>query len=374
MKTKVMIIGAGPYGISIAYELWEQNIPFVIAGHPLSLWFDHTLDSMSIRSDRHTSEIFTKRGLFDMTTFIKQEYPEIARKILKGRIPNTIFRAYLRDTLHKLPFTIEEQKVTQVTRQGQDYVSQLEDGRQVRSKAVVVATGIENHKVLPGSLQGLRSPNVVHSWNVNDYSHWKDKRILVVGGGQSAAECATHLMENNSITWVLRKKPIFYSEPINLPKPIFKFFLYASPYFYFLPLSFKKKLGKKFVETTITPEMKPYLTSPRIKTVHADVDDLGLQERDGEIVSDKLDASFDGVIAATGFQYKIKGLDFLDEKLMLSINVNRSVPTINFNFETSVTNLYMVGGIVEPAYGPAQRFMMGARHATIKLGKVLSKL
>jgi thioredoxin reductase len=264
--------------------------------------------------------------------------------------------------------------VTQVTKQGQDYVSQLQDGRQVKSKAVVVATGIENHKVLPRSLQALPSPNVVHSWNVNDYTHWKDKRILVVGGGQSAAECATHLMENNSITWVLRKKPIFYSEPINLPKPIFKFFLYASPYFYFLPPSFKKKLGKKFVQTTITPDMKPYLTSPRIKTIYANVDDLGLQERDGKIVSDKLDASFDGVVAATGFQYRIEGLDFLDEKLMLAINVNRSVPIINFNFETSVPNLYMVGGIVEPAYGPAQRFMMGARHATLKLGKVLRKI
>jgi thioredoxin reductase len=374
METKVMIIGAGPYGISIAYELWEQNIPFVIAGHPLSLWFNHTLDSTSIRSDRHTSEIFSKRDVFNMTTFIKKEYPEIAREILKGRIPNAIFRDYLRDTLDKLPFSIEEQKVIQVTKQGQQYVSQLEDGSQIRSKAVVIATGIENHKVLPRSLQALSSSNVVHSWNVNDYAHWEDKRVLVVGGGQSAAECATHLMGNNSITWVLRKKPIFYSEPINLPKPIFKFILYVSPYYYFLPFLFKKKLGKKFVETTITPDMKPFLTSSRIKTVYADVNDLDLQEKDGKIVSNKLGASFDGVIAATGFQYKMRGLDFLDEKLMLSINVNRSIPIINFDFETSVPNLFVVGGIVEPSYGPAQRFMMGARHATLKLGKVLGRL
>jgi thioredoxin reductase len=374
MKTKVMIIGAGPYGISLAYELWRLKVPFVISGQPFSLWFDHTLGSMSIRSDSHTSEIYTQQDVFNMKRYIKWKFPDHADELLKKRIPTAVFRDYLQDVLARLPFSIERQKVMNVTKQGMSFIHTLEDGQEVISDASVVATGIENHRVIPDGLTSLSAEHMMHSWQVADYEYMKNKQLLVVGAGQSAAECAAHLSEENQVTWVMRKKPVFYSEPINLPKPVFKFILYGSPYFYFLPQQVKSLLGKKFVETTITPDMKRIWESDRIRIVYADVNDLKLYEDDGgKVKSDVLNAAFDGVIAATGFQYRLDALHFLDKELKLSIQVKSGIPIINYRFQTSVEKLYMVGGITETHYGPAQRFMMGSRHATLTLGSVLSR-
>ncbi|MBB6734060.1 NAD(P)-binding domain-containing protein [Cohnella zeiphila] len=372
MNTTVMIVGAGPYGISLAYELWRRKVPFVIAGQPFSLWFDHTLGSMSIRSDYHTSEIYTRDKMFNIERFIRQKFPDRADELLNHRIPTSVFRDYLRDVLKRLPFPIERQKVVHVKKQGAFFVHTLEDGRQVVSEASVMATGIENHRVIPDGLAPLRSDLVLHSWQVADYEKLKNKRLLVVGAGQSAAECAAHLSKENQVTWVMRKQPVFYSEPINLPKPVFKFILYATPYYYFLPPRIKSLLGQKFVETTITPDMKSLWESKDLRTVYADVNDLKLYEEEGgPIRSGVLNESYDRVIAATGFRYRLDALRFLDPGLRRAIRVEGDIPIVNFRFETSVAKLFMVGGITEPRYGPAQRFMIGARHAALTLGREL---
>src|SRR5438132_263722 len=39
--TDVLIVGAGPYGISLSYELHRRGIPFEVVGHPFSLWRRH---------------------------------------------------------------------------------------------------------------------------------------------------------------------------------------------------------------------------------------------------------------------------------------------------------------------------------------------
>lgn len=376
MHTKVMIIGAGPYGISLAYELWQQNVPFIIAGYPFSLWFKHTLSSMSLRSDRHTSEIFTRKQTFDLTAFIYKHYPENAADIIRQRIPNDVFRAYLLDVLKQLPYAIQEQKVISLSHDDSKdsplFSSTLEDGTVITSEHVVIASGIEHHKELPPTLQKLPEDKIKHSWHVEQYESWKNKHVLVIGGGQSAAEGVAQLMEHNQVTWVLRRSPIFYSEPINLPKPIFTLFLKLSPYFYFMPTRLKDMLGKKFVQTTITPDMQYLLSTSRVKVVYKDAEHLQLNERNGQIISAYLDEEFDGVVAATGYDYQLNTLTFIQDDLQHKIQTNQGVPQINFEFETSVPGLYFVGGIVEQHYGPAQRFMMGSRHATMKLGKVLT--
>jgi cation diffusion facilitator CzcD-associated flavoprotein CzcO len=366
-----MIIGAGPYGISLAYELWERNIPFVIAGKPFELWFKHTLDSSHIRSDRHTSEIYTRNNVFNLTKFIKDYDPINGKKLMKKRLSRLLFRDYLRDVLKKLPFNIEEQNVSDLSMKDNQYVSQLKDGQVIYSDSVVIATGVSHHQSMPENLANLDHPSVLHSWNVKDYQEWKNKKVLVVGGGQSAADCIQHLCENNEVSWVMRRSPIFYSEPINLPKPIFNGILYLSPYFYFLPESLKKKLGHKFVETTITPDMKKVFNHRNVQLVYADVNDLGIENEAGQLYSSKLEQTFDGIVAATGFHYDVNNLPFLSDELAQSLDINNGVPHIDFNFETNIKNFHIVGGIVEQAYGPAQRFMMGSRHVTLRLGKVL---
>jgi lysine/ornithine N-monooxygenase len=368
-----MIIGAGPYGISLAYDLWERGISFKIAGNPFELWLSHTLNSSSIRSDRHASEIFTRNKTFDLTAFIKEAYPHNATFILKQRLPNHLFRSYLTNVLKNLPFEIYNQKVTKLTKEKNLFQITIENGQTFEAEQVVLATGIGQHKKLPKILEKLPKDLVAHSWDVNTYANWKDKRLLVIGGGQSAAESVEHLYRNNDITWLMRRPPLFYSEPINLPKPIFKLILYLSPYFYYIPPKFKKRFAKKFVETTVTPDMKHLLKEKKVTLHYEDAGQLGLIEHTGKLYSNTLKQQFDGIVAATGYHYHLQHLSFIDDHLLQKVKAEKEIPKVNFNFETNVKGLFIVGGMAEPTYGPAQRFMIGMRHATLRLGKFFNE-
>ena len=53
--TQVAIIGAGPYGLSIAAHLRSLGIPFRIFGTPVDTWRRHMPAGMSLKSDGFAS-------------------------------------------------------------------------------------------------------------------------------------------------------------------------------------------------------------------------------------------------------------------------------------------------------------------------------
>ncbi len=372
MKTRVLIVGAGPYGVSIACELHRRGVPFVIAGEPFSLWFDNTLDNMAIRSDWHSSEIFTHDRVYDVRAFLQRHRPDDWQQLLGDRLPVGVFRDYLRDVLARLPFAIRPELVQKVQREGEGFVSTLATGEQVQSEVVVVATGIGRHRYLPPVLQQLDPEQVAHGWHVRDYSDWQDRRLLVVGAGQSAGEAVALLKQRNKVSWLLRHDPVFYSEPLDLPVPVFNAVLKISPWFYFMPRSFKKVFGRKFVIPTITPDLQDQLVADDVEILRGDLERLGLRMEGGHIHASELQRDFDGIVAATGYHYHVDNLGFLDPALRAELRHDEGTPRLDYDFATSVSGLYMVGGMAEPAYGPAQRFMMGAAHASARLGRVLS--
>lgn len=374
MKTKIMIVGAGPYGVSIANTLWEKGVPFQIAGQPFSLWYHHTLDTMAIRSDWHTSEIYTPSRTYHFGEFLRKHYTDTADEILKDRVPIDVFRNYLKQVEKELPYDVIREEVISLKQEKSQFLIQTGSGIKIEAEAVVLATGIGKHLYLPDCLRRLSEEQVVHVWDTKKLADIMDRRLLVVGAGQSAAESIAQLSPHNQVTWLSRSKPIFYSEPINLPVPVFNFVLKVSPYFYYLPEVLRQGFGKKFVISTITPDLKPAITDPAIHRIFGSVEELALSSRNGVVHSNKLDSDFDTVIAATGYRYHLENLDFIDADLVGAITTRHQIPALNFDFETSVPNLFVVGGMAEPAYGPAQRFMMGAGHAAERIGKVAEVL
>lgn len=373
MQVKTMIIGTGPYGISIANVLHYNKSSFAIAGKPFELWYHHTLDSMAIRSDWHTSEIFSPNNAYDFRKFLYNTYPNKATEILKDRIPIDIFRNYLQFVERSLPYNIDTEYVKLLEKVGNHYHTTLANGRVIESEKVVIATGIGGHKYLPKSLNQFSTTEVIHAWQKDKIQNISEKRVLVVGAGQSAAESIVHIKKNNSISWCLKKDPIFYSEPLNLPVPIFKFILKISPYFYFLPKTLKYRFGKKYVIATITPDMQNDLTQTNVEILKTDVDTLQLTKKNNKIYSNTLNKEFDIIIAATGYKFSLQNMNFIAESLREQIKTENQLPQLNFSFETNINGLYFAGGMAEPTCGPAQRFIMGATHAATKIGKVCSQ-
>src|SRR5580692_9850358 len=63
------IIGAGPYGLSVAAHLRRSGVPFRIFGRPMDSWRAHMPKGMSLKSDGFASNLSDPDDRFTMEKF-----------------------------------------------------------------------------------------------------------------------------------------------------------------------------------------------------------------------------------------------------------------------------------------------------------------
>src|ERR1700720_246027 len=67
--TEIAIVGAGPYGVSIAAHFRGSGIPFRIFGRPMDSWLSHMPKGMSLKSDGFASNISDPEGALTLKKF-----------------------------------------------------------------------------------------------------------------------------------------------------------------------------------------------------------------------------------------------------------------------------------------------------------------
>lgn len=365
-NTRALIVGAGPYGIAVAQELWRRGVDGVVVGEPFSLWFEHTLDSMRLRSDCRSSEIYTRDGRYSFERFLKREGES------RGATPVATFRRYLRRVIEALPFDVVRQRVTRLEQRGDAFHARFSGGETISARAVVIATGLGPHRYLPEELRVLPAGRVLHSWDARRIERQRGARVLVVGAGQSAAEAVESLKRHNRLTWLLRHRPVFFSEPLRVPRLLFNAFLVASRGFFRLPPAVVRTLSAPIFKPTITPRLRQVFNDTGVHKIFEDVRGQSLRATSHGIASGASGQAFDRVVAATGYRFSVAGLPFLSEELAGRLAVEGRAPRLGPDFQTSVPGLYLTGGIAEPTFGPAMRFIFGSRHAARRLGAELA--
>ncbi len=123
----------------------------------------------------------------------------------------------------------------------------------------------------------------------------------------------------------------------------------------------------------ITPNLKEKTMSDKVERINDDVDNIGLEWNGEKFYSKKLNKTFDGVVASTGYKIDIRNLKFVDAPLLNNIQSDDNFPVLDFDFQTSVKNLFIVGALSEPHYGPAQKFIMGTGHAAVRIARWAEK-
>ena len=63
------IIGAGPYGLSVAAHCRHKGIPFRIFGRPMDSWLNHMPKGMMLKSDGFASNIYDPNEEFTLGKF-----------------------------------------------------------------------------------------------------------------------------------------------------------------------------------------------------------------------------------------------------------------------------------------------------------------
>src|SRR5271156_1835751 len=66
---EVAIIGAGPYGLSIAAHLAKTNVRFRIFGSPMHTWCTQMPDAMHLKSEGFASSLYDPEDKFPLARY-----------------------------------------------------------------------------------------------------------------------------------------------------------------------------------------------------------------------------------------------------------------------------------------------------------------
>ena len=178
METDVLVIGSGPAGIQAAIHASRRKVSVVVAGRP----------SASAAAGTEMDNYFGT-GLVSGDRLIEEG-------IRQAESTGAVFSG---------------QNVISSSRDGEAFRFVLEDGTEVVSKAVVIATGISRKKLgIPGEKE-LFGKGVSYCV-VCDCNFYKGRRAVIVGNESEAATSAEmmtgYASETSWVAWDVQASPV----------------------------------------------------------------------------------------------------------------------------------------------------------------------
>jgi thioredoxin reductase len=392
--TNVAIIGAGPYGLSIAAHLRELGVDYRIFGRPLDTWKNHMPAGMMLKSDGFASNLSAPGTEGTLAAYCARN----GHAYHDTRVPVSLdlFVEYALDFQQRFVPEIEVRYVSMVERTGKSFTLSLDDGEILTADLVVIATGITHLESMPAELADLPPDLATHSSAHNDLEQFANRDVTVVGAGSSAIDIATLLHEAGATTHlVARSDRLKFSSPpgphprsrwqrVRHPSsglgPGLRSWLFQKvPSFYrFLPGTLRLKLARRHLGPQAAWLMRKRFEAGVDATLGAKIERASVQDghvqlrlrmRDGT----HRDVRTDHVVAATGYWPDIHRLDFLSEPLRSSLRTHTDMPVVSRSFETSVPGLYLVGPPALNSFGPLMRFMVGAEYVAPLVARRLAQ-
>ncbi len=390
-----VIVGAGPYGLSIAAYFRRHGIPFRIFGRPMDSWTSHMPKGMALKSDGFSCNLYDPDGDFTLKHFCAERGIEYSDAGIPVRLET--FAAYGRAFQERMVPDLDERIVVSLERSSDGFVVTLEDGEIVSAQRVVLAVGITHFEYIPEILANLPAEFVSHSFRHHDLEAFRGRSVAVIGGGASAIDLAGLLRDVDADVQLIARKPSLqfhekaqtngnksWWQRVRHPQSglgtgfQLRFFADAPMCFHYLP----ERLRLDTVRTTLGPSGGWFAKDKVVgrvplvlgcTTEQAKVRDgrvhLHLRCLDGserEIVTDH-------VIAATGYRVNLDRLAFLSSEIRKDLKTVEDTPVLSSSFESSVRGLYFVGVAAANSFGPVSRFAYGAGFAARNLTQTMLK-
>lgn len=372
----VAIIGAGPLGLGLATHLRGRGVEHRIFGSPMQTWRDMPTN-MNLKSLGFATSIPTPGGHPTFPEYCRarglEDYEpiEFATFAEYGMLIQRDFVPYL-----------EETRVTDLQRSGDEFSLTLETGERLRAKRVVIAVGLGYFQRIPEVLAGLPSERISHTWGRKDFPSFAGKNVVVVGGGSSALETAVLLHEHGARVQVLVRGDVRWGgkglrewernliDRIRVPISSVghgreNWVLEHIPWLmHYLPARRRVRFTRKhlgpgsawWLRDRVDGQFPVHIRTSVVQaTSHDGKVSLRVraEQTEREIVADH-------VIAGTGYEVDVDRIPFVSKDLCRQIRRYDRAPRLSRYFESSVAGLYFIGPIAALSFGPLVRFVAGA--------------
>ncbi len=209
ISKELVIIGSGPAGLKAAHEAVLRGIDYVVLerGAVSQAWRDINQE-MILLSPCHPQRDWTS---------LSHKFPIWKLPVKRPYCSAAEFVDYLEAYANHFNLNIKtKHSVQNVVKDEQGFVVTCENGCQYRAPILLVATGIFGNPYIP-PLPGIENnPHVMHSHDYKGAQDFKQKRVLIIGAGNSAAETAIDLSGYAMVYMVSRKDLKFFSDTKNL--------------------------------------------------------------------------------------------------------------------------------------------------------------
>ena len=392
---EVVVIGAGPYGLSAASHLRSAGIDTRVIGEPMELWHRQMPNGMLLRSAPRASSIADAAGGRRTLSRWSREHGVT----IPDAIPLSTFLRYAAwFQEHEVP-EIDRRRALAVAVNGVGFSVALDDGERLHARRVVVAAGPAPFARRPPQFGGLEPGRVLHTSELQDLAGFNGRRVLIVGAGQSALESAALLHEagaraslvarEEAITWLpgddgtvgeatagtghpatarlwraghpatARLWRAFQPPPTGVGGRASGWLAAAPDVIHRTPSALGRVVRARCMRPAGSAWIPPRLggvevTLGRAVTrLEATAGGVRVEFDDGSV------REVDTVVLGTGNAVDVRRYAFLSPDLLAALELRAGAPVLGRGLESSVPGLHFLGAPAAHSFGPLLNFVVG---------------
>ena len=191
-NTDIVIIGAGPVGLFAVFELGLLNLKC------------HLIDNLD-KIGGQCSELYPEKPIYDIPSRPSVLAQELTDNLMEQAKPfNPVFHL--------------SQQAEKIKKNGEFWEITTSTGNILTSKCIVIAAGAGSfvpRKPPIDNIEIFENKSIFYS--IKDKSMFKDKNILIAGGGDSALDWTIELAKISNVTLIHRRKD-FRAAPESVSK------------------------------------------------------------------------------------------------------------------------------------------------------------